>query len=75
MLSTNPDSHARLELNMPQFRVLHISDLHEQVLPPGMMTYQKTVLEPLVTQAIDLERLREACPRFGVRVTRLEGLG
>jgi 3',5'-cyclic AMP phosphodiesterase CpdA len=36
MLSTNPDSHTRLELNMPQFRVLHISDLHERVVLPGM---------------------------------------
>jgi hypothetical protein len=66
MLSTNPDSHARLELNMPQFRVLHISDLHERVVLPGMITYQKTVFGPLVTRAIGLERLREAYPRVGV---------
>jgi Domain of unknown function (DUF4276) len=36
--------------------------------------YRKTVFGPLVTQAIGLERLREACPRFGAWVTRLEEL-
>jgi Domain of unknown function (DUF4276) len=37
--------------------------------------YDKVRYASSVAQAIGLERLREACPRFGAWVTRLEGLG
>jgi Domain of unknown function (DUF4276) len=37
--------------------------------------YQKILIGRLVTEKIGLERLREACPRFGAWVTKLEQLG
>lgn len=37
--------------------------------------YNKKLIGPLVTKNIGLERLREACPRFGAWVTKLEELG
>jgi Domain of unknown function (DUF4276) len=36
--------------------------------------YKKRVIGPLVTNNIGLERLRQACPRFGAWVTQLENL-
>jgi hypothetical protein len=37
--------------------------------------YNKKLIGPLVTKNIGLERLREACPRFGAWVLKLEQLG
>ena len=37
--------------------------------------YDKRLIGPLVTKNIGLERLREACPRFGAWVKKLEQLG
>jgi hypothetical protein len=37
--------------------------------------YQKILIGRLVTEKIGLERLREACPRFGAWVSKLEALG
>jgi hypothetical protein len=37
--------------------------------------YRKRLIGPLVTKNIGLERLRQACPRFGAWVTTLEDLG
>jgi hypothetical protein len=37
--------------------------------------YNKKLIGPLVTKNIGLERLREACPRFGAWVTKLEEFG
>jgi hypothetical protein len=37
--------------------------------------YDKRLIGPLVTKNIGLERLRQACPRFGAWVTTLEELG
>jgi Domain of unknown function (DUF4276) len=37
--------------------------------------YDKRLIGPLVTKNIGLERLRQACPRFGAWVTKLEELG
>ncbi len=37
--------------------------------------YNKKLIGPLVTKNIGLGRLREACPRFGAWVTKLEALG
>jgi Domain of unknown function (DUF4276) len=43
-------------------------------LEAAIPTYRKTVHGPLVVEATGLAKLRAACPRFNVWVTRLEGL-